>query len=100
MIKPGSCPPVGVTLYTLILFSGRDMTSAAPLLHTTLLAQHLWCVFGHQRRGMDMLGPGTGREGTAPMGTETTTLVLKALNNSALSRVLLVASDRDTIQTS
>lgn len=98
MIKPGSRPPVGMTLYTLIFFSreGYDFCTFA----TNLLAQHLWWVFGHQRRGMDILGPGTGREGTAPMGMETTTLVLKALNNSALSRVLLVASDRDTMQTS
>lgn len=49
---------------------------------------------------MDILGPWAGREGTAPMGMETTTLVLKALNNSALSRALFVASDRDTMQTS
>lgn len=48
----------------------------------------------------DVLGLGTGRKGMAPMRMETTTLVLLSLNNSALARALLVAADRDTMQTS
>lgn len=56
---------------------------------TTLLAQHLWGFRTAEVR--DVLGLGTGREGVAPKGTETVTLVLKALNGLALARALLVA---------